>query len=216
MLLPLLLLLHLATAIAAVPFQLPEDEDAKVWVRPLDLGGFSPGYAGGAGVWARIVPVSDDTWVVEVRDANGELRRSLPQARPQSPAEREKLAALANSLTRPDAALPPLRVAPPKPRPTPPPAPIEPPPAAEEPREVPLFTDATRGRMETLSERPDPRIDGLLPRDLEEMCVCSFYLSGQGAERLARTYLFNTGCTCDSPDAPPDDEPPRLQGGDWP
>lgn len=211
------LLCFLSLSFAEVPFQLPANEDVGVWSRPLDLSGFSPGYAGGAGVWARVVPLADGTWVIEVRDANGELRRSTPQPPPANSAEREKLAALAHSLTRPDAALPPLRVAPARPRPTPTPSapPPTPPDPPQGPGSVPLFTDSTRDRMESLSERPEPRIDGLLPRDLQEMCICSFYLAGEGGESLARTYLFNTGCSCDSPTAPQDDEPLHLPRTEW-
>lgn len=224
MIVPLIPLLSalMAAALAAVPFQLPADEDAQAWDRPLDLGGFSVGYAGGGGVWARVVPQADGTWVVEVRDANGELRRTPPQERPDSAAEREKLAALAHSLTRPDGSLPPLRVAPAKPKstpkptpPTPPSPPVSAPPGALPDPVAPLFTEATRDRMELLSERPDPRIDGLVPPDRAEMCICSFYRNEGGEESRSRAYLFNTGCTCDSPPSRSDDEPLRLPSSNW-
>jgi hypothetical protein len=122
---PLLALLLPAAALGAPRVQLPPGEDPALWEEALAVAGLEAGAprSGEPGVF--VLKVSGG-WQLEALDGQGG-RRSLQLAAPTTPAEREALAVVARSLTRPGQAAP--KVAPPPPRPKPPPpAPPPPPP----------------------------------------------------------------------------------------
>lgn len=130
-----LLSVFFASVAWAVPprLLLPPGEDPAVWAEALMIAGLEAGPPLAAAPGVLVLRVAGG-WQLEALDGAGG-RRTLVVAPPVSDADRQELAILARSLTRPVQV---AAVEPPKPKPTPrpavvapaPPAPLPPPPAA--------------------------------------------------------------------------------------
>lgn len=120
-----LLALSPAAALGAPRVQLPPGEDPALWEEALAVAGLEAGAprSGEPGVFVLKV---NGGWQLEALDGQGG-RRSLQLAAPTTAAEREALAVVARSLTRPVQPAPKATPPPPRPKP-PPPAPPPPPP----------------------------------------------------------------------------------------
>ncbi|MBL8615328.1 MAG: hypothetical protein JNM72_06955 [Deltaproteobacteria bacterium] len=125
-----LLALSPAAALGAPRVQLPPGEDPAQWEEALAVAGLEAGAprSGEPGVFVLKV---NGGWQLEALDGQGG-RRSLQLAAPTTAAEREALAVVARSLTRPVQPAPKATPPPPRPKP-PPPAPPPPPPPPVEP-----------------------------------------------------------------------------------
>lgn len=123
-----LLALLPAAALGAPRVQLPPGEDPALWEEALAVAGLEAGAprSGEPGVF--VLKVSGG-WQLEALDGQGG-RRSLQLAAPTTAAEREALAVVARSLTRPVQPAPKATPPPPRPKPPPPAPPPPPPPPA--------------------------------------------------------------------------------------